>query len=165
MVIYLGNIRRSTMCNNKINEFPELIPEPIIERASKLSAALLSDGMKGLDISRSGCMEAGIMPVDISMRVVGTAITVDTSDGDNFPIHVATYASKPGYVMVIDGKGYEGSAYFGDLIMGAANAVGLKGMIVDGYVRDRQGCLEVGMPVFFKGIYAKRTKERKDGRS
>lgn len=151
------------MSEAKMHDFPELLPDSIIQRASRLNAALLCDGMKGMGIPMEGCMEAEIMPVDVSMKVVGTAITVDTSDGDNFPIHVATYASKPGYVMVIDGKGYSGSAYFGDLIMGAANAVGIKGMIIDGYVRDREGCLEIGMPVFAKGFMQRGPKKEKMG--
>ena len=135
-----------------LKEFPEILSNEIIERAKKLSPTLLCDGMKGLGIPMDGCMDADIKPVDISMKVLGTAITVDTNDGDNFPIHLATYGGKPGYVMIIDGKGYKDRAYFGDLIIGAANAVGLKGMIIDGYSRDREGTIEIGMPVFSKGF-------------
>jgi len=132
--------------------FPELLPDSVIERAKKLNPALLGDGMKGMGIPKEGCMEASINPVDISMKVVGTAITVETANGDNFPIHVATYCSKPGYVMVIDGKNYPEKAYFGDLIMGAAKAVGILGMVIDGYVRDREGCIDLGLPVYAKGF-------------
>ena len=135
-----------------IHPLPALLPEDIITRVSKLSTAQLADGMKGLGIPNDGCMDAGIMPVDIDMRGVGTAITVDTKDGDNFPIHLAAYSGKPGYVMVIDGKGYAGKAYFGDLIMGAASAVGYAGMVCDGYVRDRKGCIALGMPVYARGF-------------
>ena len=88
-----------------IHPMPELLPDKVIQRARQLNAAQLADGMKGLGIPNDGCMDAGILPVDLHMRVVGTAMTVDTRDGDNFPIHVAAYSGKPGYVMVIDGKG------------------------------------------------------------
>ncbi|MDF2523296.1 MAG: proA 4 [Clostridiales bacterium] len=140
------------MSEVNIKEFPELISDEIIERTKKLCPTLLCDGMKGLGIPMEGCMDAQIKPVEMSMKVIGTAITVDTDNGDNFPIHLATYAGKPGYVMVIDGKGYKDKAYFGDLIIGAAKAVGLKGMIIDGYSRDREGTIEVGLPVFSKGF-------------
>lgn len=140
------------MSDSIIKEFPELLSNDIIERAKKLCPTLLCDGMKGLGIPMDGCMDSGIKPVDISMKVLGTAITVETDNGDNFPIHLATYGGKPGYVMVIDGKGYKERAYFGDLIVGAANAVGIKGMIVDGYSRDREGTIEIGLPVFSKGF-------------
>lgn len=137
-----------------MHEFPELLPDDIIERAKKLNPALLCDGMNGLGIPMDGCMEASIMPVNPSpsMMMVGTAVTVNTDKGDNFPIHVAAYsAPHPGYVMVINGKNYQERPYFGDLIMGAAKAVGYAGMVIDGYCRDKQGCIEMSFPVYSKG--------------
>jgi len=131
---------------------PELLPDDVIERARRLNPALLCDGMKNMGIVNDGCMDAAMMPVNKELTMVGTAITVSTDNGDNFPIHVATYSAKPGYVMVIDGKGYDKRAYFGDLIMGAAKAVGLEGMVVDGYTRDTLGCLELEFPVYSRGI-------------
>ena len=59
-------------------------------------------------------MDMEIGPVDRGMCVVGTALTVETANGDNFPIHVASYHFEAdGYVMVIDGKGCRERAYFG----------------------------------------------------
>ena len=76
-----------------INQFPELLSEEILARAERLSSTLICDGMKDLDIPNGGCMEFGIHAVHPSFRVVGTAMTVETSDGDNFPIHVASYSA------------------------------------------------------------------------
>lgn len=134
-------------------QMPELLPNDVIERAKKLNPALLCDGMKNMGVPMDGCMAAAIMPVnpDPNMYMVGTALTVETDQGDNFPIHVATYSAAPGYVMVIDGKAYQERPYFGDLIMGAAKAVGLEGMVIDGYCRDKAGCLELNFPVFSRG--------------
>jgi 4-hydroxy-4-methyl-2-oxoglutarate aldolase len=140
------------MSDLRMAEYPELLSHEIIERASKLSSSLLCDGMIGLGIPFDGAMQSEIMPVDISMKVVGTACTVNTDSGDNFPIHLALYTTKPDYVMVIDGKGHKDHPYFGDLMMSTAKAVGLKGMIVDGYVRDREGAIELGLPIFAKGF-------------
>lgn len=133
------------------NNVPELLPQEVIKRAEKLEPALISDGMKGTDIPGEGTMDAAIMPVDPNMKMVGTAITVDTCNGDNFPIHYATYTTPPGYVMVINGNGFSRKAYLGDLIAGAAKAVGFKGIVVDGYVRDYEGIKALGLPVFSKG--------------
>lgn len=138
-----------------INPCVELLPEKYIERAEKLGVALLLDGIKKakIELPNGGCMDAAIMPVDRGMAVVGTALTVETSEGDNFPIHVASYSfDADGYVMVIDGKGYDKKAYFGDLIMGACQAVGFKGMVIDGYTRDRDGNIELGFPVYSRGF-------------
>jgi len=138
--------------NGSFHEFAELIPSKIINRVKKLNCALLCDGMIETGIDRDGCMDAEIMPVNQKLLMIGTAMTIDTDKGDNFPIHVATYSAKPGYVMVIDGKGYKERPYFGDLIMGAAQAVGIVGMVVDGYCRDTKGCLELKFPVYARGI-------------
>jgi 4-hydroxy-4-methyl-2-oxoglutarate aldolase len=138
-----------------INNCAELIEKRYLDRATNLGVALLCDGVKksGLDIPNCGCMEAGIMPVDRGMTMVGTALTVETRDGDNFPIHLASYSTpSEGYVMVIDGKGYSCKAYFGDLIMGACQAVGFQGMVIDGYTRDRDGNIELGFPVYSRGF-------------
>ena len=137
-----------------INPCAPLLPAEIIERAKKLNVPLLLDGVKAakLPIQNDGCMCAAINPVDRGMCVVGTAMTVETANGDNFPIHVASYSVKEdGYVMVIDGKGYDGRAYFGDLIMGACQAAGFAGMVVDGYTRDKDGNIELGFPVYSRG--------------
>ena len=133
-------------------ELPELIPEELIERARELSPAQLCDGMAALGIERNGCMDADLLPLDDAKIMIGTACTVDTEDGDNFPIHVAIYQGKPGYVLVVAGKGYTERAYMGDLMGGAAEAIGLGGIVVDGYVRDKTGLASLKIPIFAKGL-------------
>jgi 4-hydroxy-4-methyl-2-oxoglutarate aldolase len=134
-------------------DFPELLPKNIIERAQKLEVSQLCDGMKALKIPHYGCLTPDIHPIDPSFKMVGTAVTVETENGDNFPIHIATYSvPKEGYVMVIDGKGYKDTAYLGDKIMGACKAMGYKGIVIDGYTRDRSGNIALGFPVFSRGL-------------
>lgn len=149
------------MAEADYRDFPELIPQDVIDRVRKFSPAQLCDGMKTLGIAREGCMDASMMPVDPGKYMIGTACTVDTKDGDNFPIHVALYQSKPGYVMVIAGKGYDGKAYLGDLIGSAGEAIGLNGMVIDGMIRDKTGLAALGMPVYAKG-YMQRGPGKKD---
>lgn len=136
-------------------ELPPLLDQEIVERASKFGTAELCDGMKGLGILNDGCMEASMMPIDENTKIVGTACTVETQDGDNFPIHVAIYQSKPGYILVVDGKGYTKAAYIGDLMGGASKAIGLNGIVIDGMVRDKIGLREMKMPVYAKGFMQK----------
>lgn len=143
-----------------------LLPDDLIARAEKLNVPLLLDGLKAakIDIPGGGCMDMSIMPVERGMKVVGTAMTVESQDGDNFPIHVASYSvEKDGYVMVIDGKGYTGRAYFGDLIMGACKAAGFKGMVVDGCTRDCDGNVELGFPVYSKGFMPRGPVKKNEG--
>lgn len=151
------------MSDIKYNPLPSLISEELIQKASKLSSAQLSDGMKGLGIIGDGCMEADILPVSDSMKVIGTACTVSTNNGDNFPIHVSIYQGKPGYVLVIDGKGNEEHAYLGDLLTSAAKAVGLNGMVVDGFVRDKGTLIDMNYPIFAKGFMQRGPNKKEPG--
>ena len=132
-------------------ELPELISEDLIERASKLSSANICDGLSKLGLLAGRCMSGQIKPVSDKMSVVGTACTVETKDGDNLPLHVAIYNCRPGYVIVVSGKAFEERAYMGDLMGGAAEAIGVSGIIVDGYIRDKTGLDEIGMPMFSRG--------------
>lgn len=138
-----------------INSCAPLLPKETISRVKRLGVALLLDGVKaaGITLPNGGCMDAAVLPVARGMEVVGTALTVETGEGDNFPIHVASHSFQAeGYVMVIDGKGYDKRAYFGDLIMAACQAVGFAGMVVDGYTRDRDGTIALDFPVYSKGF-------------
>lgn len=143
---------------------PEPIPAELLERASKLSTAQLCDGMSGLGLLGDGCLDSRILPVHDSMKMVGTACTVETEDGDNFPIHVAIYQGKPGYVLMVAGGGYEKRAYMGDLMAGAAHAVGFTGIVVDGCVRDKVGLAELGLPIFARGFMQRSPVKQNPGR-
>ena len=149
-----------------INKCAPLLSEQIISRARNLNVPLLLDGVKAakIDIPNGGCMDMHINPVERGMTVVGTALTVETDNGDKFPIHVASYSfDARGYVMVIDGKGYEGRAYFGDLIMGACQAVGFEGMVIDGGTRDRDGNIELNFPVYSRGFMPRGPIKKNEG--
>ena len=149
-----------------INTCAPLLPDEVIRRAERLNVPLILDGVKAakIDIPNGGCMDMEIMPVERGMTVVGTAMTVETANGDNFPIHVASYSvQEDGYVMVIDGKGYTVRAYFGDLIMGACQAAGFKGMVIDGCTRDRDGNIELGFPVYSRGFMPRGPIKKDEG--
>lgn len=150
--------------SNPYFPLPERIPQTLLERARALSPALLCDGMQSLGIARNGCMDADLNPLDDRKLMIGTACTVDTEDGDNFPIHVAIYQSQPGYVLVIAGKNYRERAYIGDLLVGAAQAVGLDGIVIDGCVRDKTGLAELEIPVYARGFMQRSPNKKGPGK-
>ena len=149
-----------------INPCAPHLSQEIIDRAKKLNVPLILDGVKAakIDIPGGGCMCMQINPVARGMTVVGTALTVESSDGDNFPIHVASYIfDAEGYVMVIDGKGCEERAYLGDLIMGACQAVGYEGIVIDGCTRDRDGNIDLNFPVYSRGFMPRGPIKKNEG--
>ncbi|MCM3654124.1 RraA family protein [Metabacillus litoralis] len=124
-----------------------LLPETIIERAKKLNSTLISDAL-----GCTGAMDYRVKPVASGMKVVGTALTVDMRAGDNLFLHQGIYCGREGYVLVADGKGHTENAYLGELMAGAAKAIGLEGIVIDGFVRDKEMLGEIGLPIFAKGF-------------
>lgn len=151
------------MSKANYKSLPDLISQEVIDRVKKLSPAQLCDGMEALGIERNGCMDASLLPLDSDKVLIGTACTVDTEDGDNFPIHVAIYQGKPGYVLVVAGKGYTERCYMGDLMGSAAEAAGLSGIIIDGYVRDKVGLSQLSIPIYAKGLMQRSPAKRGPG--
>ena len=138
-----------------INNNAPLLPEEIINRVKKLNVALILDGVKKAKISipMDGCMCAEMKPVGTTRLMVGTALTVETEEGDNLPINIAAYTrSLKGYVMVIDGKAYKERPYIGDLFERACKARGLCGIVVNGYSRDSEETKKIDFPVYSLGI-------------
>jgi 4-hydroxy-4-methyl-2-oxoglutarate aldolase len=124
-----------------------LLPESVISLAEKLNTTLLSDAM-----GCTGGMDYRIKAVARGMEIVGTATTLSLKPCDNMSLHDAIYAAKEDYVLVVDGKGETTHAYLGELLTRAAKAVGLKGIVIDGAVRDREELEALGFPVYANGF-------------
>ncbi|WP_299093861.1 RraA family protein [uncultured Metabacillus sp.] len=124
-----------------------LLSQEIIERAKKLNTTVISDAL-----GCTGSMDYKVKPVSPGMRVVGTALTVELRAGDNLFLHQGIYCGGEGYVLVADGKGHTENAYLGELMAGAAKALGLEGIVIDGLVRDKEMLSEIGLPIFAKGF-------------
>ena len=138
----------------------------LLARAEKLNCSLLLDGAKllGLSLPGGGCLPHAIRAVNPDHRMVGTALTVCTQPGDNRPTHLAIYGAKlPGYVLVIDGHAHENCAYMGDLMLGACKALGFSGVVIDGFIRDRDGVTALDFPVYTRGFLPSAPTKEKDG--
>ncbi len=149
-----------------INKNAPLISDDVIRRVKKLNVPLLLDGVKKakLSIPQDGCMCAEMKAVGTTRLMVGTAMTVETDEGDNLPINCAAYMMQlEGYVMVVDGKAYKERPYIGDLFERACQAMGLEGIVVNGYSRDIEGTREIGFPVYSLGILPRGPIRKSEG--
>jgi len=145
---------------------PPPLDSESVARAKALSCSLLLDGAKalGLSLPGGGCLPHAIRPVNPNHKMVGTALTVLTQPGDNRPIHLAIYgAGQPGYALVIDGHAHERCAYMGDLMLGACKALGFSGVVIDSYIRDRDGVMALDFPVYTRGFLPPAPTKEKDG--
>ncbi|MFC0274610.1 RraA family protein [Metabacillus herbersteinensis] len=118
----------------------------IIEQFQEIPTTCISDALKGLNN-----LSSAIKPLKEEYRVAGRAFTVKMPVGDNLVVLKAIREARPGDVLVIDAKGDTYRAIAGDFILGMAQTLGIKGIIVDGVIRDVVGIKELNYPVFCKG--------------
>ena len=114
-------------------------------------------------LGQKGAMPFAIKPIYPGMRVCGAALTVDCRPGDNLAIHAAVEVAQPGDVLVVDYKGYVESGPFGDVLATACMKAGIRGMVIDGCVRDGSTLREMGFPVFGRGLSMKGTTKAQPG--
>ena len=111
-----------------------------------------------------GALDSGIKPIDPASRLVGPALTVDTRPADNLMLHYALLKAKPGDVLVVDAKGFVEAGPWGDVLTAAALKIGIAGMTINGAVRDASAIVEMGFPVFCRGLSIKGTGKAQAGK-
>ena len=119
--------------------------ENLSDRWSGLPTATISDCLDRLQ-----AMHAGIHRVS-GGDLLGPAFTIETCAGDSATIHRAIEVAPSGSVLVIDAGGHLGRAVWGNVLTVAALQRGVRGIVLDGVVRDLEALREVDFPVFARG--------------
>jgi 4-hydroxy-4-methyl-2-oxoglutarate aldolase len=100
-----------------------------------------------------GALDYRIKPVvPIQWPIVGTAVTSENGPADNLALWGAIDVAKAGDILVAGTDSFMETAITGDLLLGMARNKGTAAFVTDGAVRDLEGILGVGMPVFCAGI-------------
>jgi regulator of RNase E activity RraA len=102
-------------------------------------------------MDRLMAMDYRIKPLDPALHLCGPALTVRTRPGDNLMVWKALDVAQPGDVLVIATYNYTTTSTFGELVVMAAKAKGLAGIVSDGMCRDTSGIRATGLPVFAFG--------------
>ena len=125
---------------------------------------LLSLGTATLyEASRSECfLSATLRPVWAGATLVGTALPVRAAPGDNLPLHLALEAASRGDVLVIDAGG-TAYGYWGEVLTVAAQHRGVRGLVIDGGVRDTNRLAALGFPVFSSSVALRGTVKHDPG--
>jgi len=92
----------------------------------------------------------GLRPVWACGRLVGRALPVECRSGQNLMLHRAVAAAEPGDVIVARCPD-AAFGYWGEVLAVAALAAGVRGLVIDGSVRDVESIREAGFPVFAAG--------------
>jgi len=127
----------------------ERVPQKTVIAFEKLKGrtATISDAM-----GRTGYMSAEIKPIFESARIVGPAVTVRCPAGGNLVLHKAIDISQVGDVIVVDAQGHKDTAVWGMIMSLSSMQKRIKGIVIDGAVRDVEEIRRVCFPVFSKAI-------------
>ena len=126
--------------------YPRL-PEKIVRGFADFESPDISDSLNSLYT-----MSSDLLNLVNEQPLVGRACTVKVYPGDNLMVHKALDIAQPGDIVVVDAGGHSGTAVLGDLIARKAAHLGIAGFVVDGFIRDLPGLLEVDMPVYARGV-------------
>ncbi|WP_263368597.1 RraA family protein [Edaphobacter bradus] len=139
----------------------EMFPGPgfrVNEDVRRLDPALMSEFTEFAtpDISdmlnRLYAVDPGIARLTSNEhKLCGPACTVKVFPGDNLMVHKSLDVARPGDIVVIDAHASSMNAVLGDLVSTKAKHRGIAGFIVDGFVRDLPGIMELDFPIFARG--------------
>jgi 4-hydroxy-4-methyl-2-oxoglutarate aldolase len=125
--------------------------DPYVEQFERHATTTLSDAMDRLGIAGQAL---GIAPLDRAFRMVGRAFTVRT-----IPIAVASgtvgdYIDDvpEGSVVVLDNGGLLDATVWGDILTIMSHRKRLAGTVIHGVCRDASRSLELGYPIFSRGV-------------
>jgi 4-hydroxy-4-methyl-2-oxoglutarate aldolase len=111
-----------------------------------------------------GALDSGMKPIDPTVRLAGPALTVDARPADNLILHHAVLQAKPGDVLVVDAKGFMEAGPWGDVLTLQAMKLGIAGLVINGCVRDANLIIDLGFPVFCRGLSIKGTGKNQPGK-
>ncbi|HZH58512.1 MAG TPA: 4-carboxy-4-hydroxy-2-oxoadipate aldolase/oxaloacetate decarboxylase [Metabacillus sp.] len=125
--------------NKKWNEKFSNIPTPVI----------------GDVMGRQNVMDERIRPTWAGARFVGPALTIMTYPSDNFMIHLGVSLAQEGDILVVDAGNYQNAGLWGEILTVNAMQRKVKGLVIDGAVRDVKEIEEMQFPMFASGINAR----------
>ena len=121
--------------------------EDLFEAFSRISTCNISDAFH-----KQGVM-FGILPQSLQhrQRMVGRALTVQTTNGDWAKPVEAIDRAKEGDILVVDVGGAP-VAVWGELATCSAMVMGVKGIVIDGAIRDIDDIRELKFPAFARTV-------------
>lgn len=117
-----------------------------MEKFRNIPAANIGDAA-----SRLFGMDASISPMGIGKKILGPALTVESSMADNFIFHKALSMAQPGDVIVVNACGDRNHSVCVDVMFRYAQKKGVVGFVVDGCIRDTDYLMKHDFPVYALG--------------
>lgn len=138
---------------------PNLTIKSTIQRPSDDQIAAFQNVPTGYVVDAlfgSGALSSAIQPIgggrDLKCIAAGPALTADCGAADVLATFAALKFIEGGEVIVSAFAGHRGCAAAGDRLIGMMKNCGAVGFVTDGPVRDYDGIIPVGLPVWCSGL-------------
>jgi len=113
-----------------------------LERWASTPVSVIADCL-----GRFNVVAARVRPLS-GAGLVGRAYCVRVMPGDSAALHLALDHVPPGRVLVVDAGGYPDRAVWGEVLTAAAQARGVRGLVLDGAVRDIAAIRDRQFPLY-----------------
>lgn len=131
-----------------IKKYFERVPPAKLAELDGAQTGHIVDAMNG----RGGVDKAIKANNPAQEKFIGTAFPCETGPNDNLAITAAVALAQPGDVIMAASDAFDRTAVCGDIVAMLAKNAGCAGIVIDGMTRDLVGLIEVGLPVFSRGI-------------
>ena len=135
------------------------VPGDLVNAFRNLATATIYEAA-----GQMGMVDPEIRAIYRGARVCGTAVTVECHVGDNLMLHKAVTVAGPGDILVATIGEHTKAGAWGEILVTAAEARGISGLVIDGAVRDAEAIEVHQFPVFARGLCIGATMKRNIGR-
>lgn len=103
-------------------------------------------------MNRMFCMNSTLKCLGKGNSIVGTAITVHCSEGDNTLLHRAMDLAQSGDIIVVNDGGCTTRSLCGEMMFNYAHGKGIVGFVIDGSIRDVDSLKNLDFAVYARGV-------------
>ena len=128
--------------------------EDLIHKLSEFSVATLH-----MASTQSHVLPINIRAIAPGMKLCGLSFVVQLKSGDNLALHHAIYQATEGSILIAAVEGTGDFGYWGEIMTHAALQRNIKGLIIDGCVRDSEYIQNLNFPVFATGLCIRSTSK------
>lgn len=134
-------------------------PNPeLVKRLSDYGTATIHEAA-----GQIGALPGSIKPISQDMKLCGTVYPLHCLAGSNINLHEVIYQAEAGDILVGSIDNFPDAGYWGDILTCAAQERGIKGLVLDGCVRDADDIDALNFPVFSRGLNILGTGKERGG--